>query len=99
MKQGYRQSEIDWNEFPNPKEFKTQIEWALKFTEWRKANRISQTLFARELGLSQGFVSALETCQETISNITKEYLSELKANGPSAAKTKRKELLIQKITV
>jgi len=91
------ESGIDWSEFPSPMDFNTQAEWALEFTKWRKSNRTSQTLFAIKLGISQGFVSAIETCRETISNITKEYLSELKANGPEAARTKRKELLIEKI--
>lgn len=97
MKQGYNGSEIDWSEFPSPKDFKTQIDWALTLTEWRNANRISQTRLAKELGLSQGLISALETCREPMGEIKKEYFLELKTNGPEAAKAKRKELLIQKI--
>lgn len=97
MKQGYNGSEIDWSKFPNPKEFRAQIDWALELAEWRKTNRVSQARLAKELGLSQGFISALETCREPMGEMKNEYFLELKTNGPEAAIAKRKKLLIEKI--
>jgi len=99
MRRVYRSPETNWSEFPDPSDFGTQIEWALALTEWRQSEGISQGETAKNIGVTQGFISALETCREPMSEMKKKYFSELKRNGPSAAKTKRKELLIQKITV
>lgn len=97
MKRAYRGTETNWSEFPVPNDFKTQIEWALALTEWRKFEGMSQAELAKNLGVTPSFISFLVTCRERISETMSECFLELKKSGPEAAKAKRKKLLIQKI--